>query len=233
MRKFIIEIDMRMKTEIKNVLSEVVRVMSKSAVTSVALLRNSLYHYHELLMETSEERIVFVVRSSQELVTWLLELVFTKFTLDALRTINLELNDIASNPVESLSKRLDCFNLIEINLADCYFVSEAALNSLLSSSMVNRVLKLNLSTTQATDRTMRILSETTYLTKLREMNLSYCRFLSNTGLQLWLTSKNVRELELLDIGHTFLGKGFHLSLKLDNQLKKLRRLRVENVKLTL
>lgn len=63
------------------------------------------------------------------------------------------------------------------------------------------------------------------------MNLSYCRFLSNNGLQGWLTSKNVKELELLDIGGTFLGKGLLAGLKAGDQLKKLRRLRIESVML--
>lgn len=97
--------------------------------------------------------------------------------------------------------------------------------------MVNRVLKLILTATQSSDRTMKILAESSYLTKLREMNISCCRFITNAGLQAWLTSKNIKELELLDIGHTFLGKGMQAALKSESQLKKLRRLRLENVPL--
>lgn len=116
-RKFIIEIDSKMTAEIMNVLSELVRVLAKSAATAITLFRNPLYHYHEFSIETNEGRIVFIMLSLRELVTWFLQKVFAEFKLDALRSVNLELNDVESEPVETLSKRLECFNLIEINLA--------------------------------------------------------------------------------------------------------------------
>lgn len=54
-----------------------------------------------------------------------------------------------------------------------------SLNRLFSSSMVNNVLKINLGSTQAADSTLNILASSSYLTRLREMNLKLCRFITN------------------------------------------------------
>jgi hypothetical protein len=46
----------------------------------------------------------------------------------------------------------------------------------------------------------------------------------------WVNSKNVKELELLDISDTFLADGVFKSFTMNlNSLKKLRRLRISNI----
>lgn len=45
----------------------------------------------------------------------------------------------------------------------------------------------------------------------------------------WINSKNVKELELLDVSDTFLGHVVAKSFIGQNSLKKLRRLRIHNV----
>lgn len=77
------------------------------------------------------------------------------------------MTEILESPIVSLAKRLDCFSLTSLNLSECHSISSKALNSLFGSSMVNQMLKLNLSSTQISDKTMQALADSKYLTRLR------------------------------------------------------------------
>lgn len=59
-----------------------------------------------------------------------------------------------------------------------------------------------------------------------------CRYITNSGFKTWVSSKNVKELEYLDMSDTYLGQGFIDGLSVENHLKKLKRLRIFNVPLT-
>ena len=97
------------------------------------------------------------------------------------------------------------------------------------TSIVNSLTKINLSSTQLNNDTLRIFAESKYLVRIRELVLRGCLGVTDYALKYFVQSENVKELELLDIGQTSLAEGFTQGFLWETHFKRLRVLKIDNL----
>ena len=92
-----------------------------------------------------------------------------------------------------------CKNIKEIDLSLCLNLNEIAYLNLASSENLANLEKINLSFTKLTCRCLEALALSPYFSNLKELKLSFTDEIKNEGFKILLSSKNWKNLELLDI----------------------------------
>lgn len=127
-----------------------------------------------------------------------------EMNVESMKILLLNKSEMASEALFMMASKLRCFNIIELDLSNCCYISSNGLNKFFSTSIVNSLARVNLSNTLMDNDTMRLFAESKYLVRLRELVLRGCLGITDYPLKIFIQSPNVRELELFDIGHTSL-----------------------------